>query len=157
MGKRGKTGGANKKHAGGKMKERRAHRERSKEEHLLRKQQKREKVERKEFEAKRYNLDTFLQQKLFKILRELCETTMTGRGDIVEIFQLLDQAYEIDIVDIEDGVMRERLERIFEILDGQIQKQEKNDGGFVYVKYGNKPLEPQLLKFLEKSKQVLNS
>lgn len=45
-------------------------------------------------------------------------------------------------MDIEDGVMREKLERIFEILDGQIQKTEKSDGGFVYVKYGNKNLEP---------------
>jgi hypothetical protein len=68
MGKGAKGAKANKKHHASKMKDRRAHKERSKEEHLKRKAAKREAYAKKEYEAKRYTLDSFQRAKLFKLL-----------------------------------------------------------------------------------------
>jgi hypothetical protein len=47
--------------------------------------------------------------------------------------------------------MRDRLERLFEILNGQIERVEKEDGSYAYVRSGKKQLEPQLLKYFDKA------
>lgn len=54
---------------------------------------------------------------------------------------MLDAGSAIDILDIEDLVVKEKLERIFEILHRQIERVEDNDGVFVYKRTGKRSLE----------------
>lgn len=121
---------------------------RSKEEHLKRKNKDQEKKKADEFEATRYDLDDFAYKKLQKILENLIKHNEETKEAVPHLFNMLDKGNEVDLTNIEDGFVRENLEKIMDIFDKQIQKTEDNDGRFVYVKSGKQSLETQIKKHI---------
>jgi hypothetical protein len=150
----GKDEKKNKQHH--KRKDRKHKKERSKKEHYLRKDREQDEQERKETEENRYRLTDKELQKLIKILRELFSYKNETQEAVLEVFELLDSNQELDITDIEDGQIRESLERIFMILEKQISKTEDNDGRFQFSKSGNRSLKEQIENYIAKAKSAPN-
>ena len=138
-------------------KDRKGKEERSKKEHYLRKDKESKKQKILDFEATRYTIDAGQCHKLLKILRDLSEYNPDTRTEIPEAFNMLDSGNEIDITDIEDGFIRESLEKIFTIFCKQIEKSEDSEGRFVYSKSGNHNLKEQIENYFEKSKSAPNA
>ena len=149
-----KKSSSNKKHH--KRKDRKHKEERSKKEHYLRKEKDSKQLKAKEDEESRYILDDLQYNKLIKILRDLINYKSEAYEEIPEVFGILDSNNEVDITDLEDGVIRESLEKIFLILSKQIIKTEDNDGRYLYSKSGNKSLKVQIENFFLKAKNPLN-
>jgi hypothetical protein len=137
-------------------KDRKHKRERSKKEHLLRKE-KEKKVEKvKNFEENRYCFDDTSLKKLVKILRDLLSYSSEALEAVVQVFQMLDEDQELEITDIQDGTLREALEKLFQIFQNQIETKEDSDGRVSYSKSGRKSLKDQILNFIEKAKSAPN-
>lgn len=139
-----------------KKKDRKHKRERSKKEHYLRKNKEEEQKKSKETEETRYILDESSHNKLIKVLRDLLHYNQETLQAVPQVFEMLDKDQEVEITDIEDGVLRESLEKIFLILEKQIVKLEDSDGRFSYSKCGKKSLKEQILIFFEKAKSAPN-
>lgn len=137
-----------------KKKDRKHKRERSKKEHYLRKSKEDEQKKNKETEETRYTLDESTHNKLIKVLRDLLQYNAETVQAVPQVFELLDNDQEVEITDIEDGMLRESLEKIFLILDKQIVKVEDSDGRFSYSKVGKKSLKEQILSFFQKAKSA---
>jgi hypothetical protein len=149
MGKDFKT---NKKHHC--TKDRKHKKERSKKEHLKRKEKEKKIQEDQEEEQNRYVFDSHSHKKLIKILRDLINYNPETVEAVCEVFNMLDSPLEVDITDIEDGVIRESLEKIIEIFSKQVEKTEDADGRFVYNKVGKKNLKDQIQAFFSKAKST---
>lgn len=138
-------------------KDRKGKEERSKKEHYLRKDKDKKAEKDKKIEIERYFIDPGQHQKLLKILRDLIAYNQDTRQEIPEVFLMLDSGNEIDITDIEDGAVREALEKIFSIFSKQIEKGEDFDGRDVYSRSGNKSLKEQIENYFEKAKSAPNA
>ena len=138
-------------------KDRKGKEERSKKEHFSRKEKDAAKQKLKEEEENRYTFDGLEHNKLVKILKQLIEYNKDVVEPISEVFDLLDSNNELDITDIEDGKIRESLEKIFLIFFKQIEKTEDHDGRFVYFKIGKKSLKEQILQYFKKAKSADNA
>ncbi|CAG9329215.1 unnamed protein product [Blepharisma stoltei] len=134
-----------------KSKEKKEKKKRSKEEHFKRKHKEEEKKKAEKFEAERYDLDDFAYKKLLKNISELLTYSQETKEAIPQLFSMLDSGHEVDLTDIEDGFVREHLEKIMEIFEKQVTKTEDEDGRFVYVRSGKKSLENQIKLYIENS------
>ena len=150
----GKDDKGNKQHH--KRKDRKHKRERSTKEHLLRKSKELTEQELINQESIRYTLTEKELQKLMKTLRDLFSYSSEAQDAILEVFNLLDSGQELDITDIEDGTIRESLEKLFMILQKQISPIEDKDGRIQYSKSGNKSLKEQLQNYISKAKSAPN-
>jgi len=139
----------NKKHR--KKKDRKGKRERSIEEHMKRKQKKLEKKKKEEYEETRYSFDPHSLDKLFRTIKEMLEYSTETHEALPQVFSMLDSGYEVDLTDIQDGFVREKLEKVLDVFSKQVDKQENEEGHYVYTKAGNKNLENQITEFLAKS------
>lgn len=137
-----------------KKKDRKHKRERSKKEHYLRKDKEEAQKKHKETEETRYTLDESSHNKLLKVLRDLLQYNAETIEAVPQVFELLDNDQEVEITDIEDGVLREALEKIFLILEKQIVKVEDSDGRFSFSKVGKKSLKEQILGFFQRAKSA---
>ena len=146
----GKTNNqSNKKHRH--KKDKRKHKERSKEEHLKKKQLKKLKQEKEKFEATRYTLDDHEYHKLLRLIQDLISHNPNTKHELPEVFRMVDNGNEVDIIDIEDVFVRDKLERMFEMLGKQIEKKEDEDGRYLYVRSGTKSLETQMREYIERA------
>lgn len=137
-----------------KRKDRKHKRERSIKEHKLRKAKELTEAEKQAIEESRYSIDTLQYNKLMKIFRDLLAYNSATSEEIPEVFALLDSSQEVDITDIEDGLVRESLEKIFKILSKQIQMTEDRDGRNVYSRIGARSLKEQILGYFQKARSA---
>ncbi|OMJ73671.1 hypothetical protein SteCoe_27577 [Stentor coeruleus] len=139
-----------------KKKDRKHKRERSKKEHLLRKSREQEQEKSLQEEQSKYIIDDSSYRKLIKILRDLLSYNPETEEAILEVFSLLDSSQELEITDIEDGFIRESLEKIFTIFTKQLNITEDNDGRYVYTKNSGKSLKEQISSYVQKAKTAPN-
>lgn len=137
-------------------KDRKHKRERSKKEHYLRKEKEEKTNKIKHIEETRYDFDEASLKKLLKVLRDLIAYSNEAAQAVVQVFQMLDEDQELEITDIEDGKLREALEKIFGLFNKQVEEKEDNDGRVAYFKSGKKSLKEQISAFFDKAKSAPN-
>ena len=67
---------------------------------------------------------------------------------------MLDDGMEVDIVDIESGFVRERLEVMFNAMEGMIERREDEGGRFVYARVCAKPLKEKVEGYIKEAKEA---
>lgn len=130
------------------------HKERSKKEHKLRKDRKEQATLLAQQEQACYLLTPTAKSKLITALRELLSHDSAAQSDIPNVFKMLDDGLEVDIVDVESGYVRDRLEVIFAAMEGMIERREDEDGRFVYGKKCVRSVKEQIEKYLIEAKQA---
>lgn len=130
------------------------HKERSKQEHKLRKERKAQAAQALSEEQSRYHLSSASKSKLLKALRDLLAHSSSASSEIPSVFQMLDDGLEVDIVDVEDGFVREKLEVVFTAMEGMIERREDDGGKFVYAKICARPVREQVEKYMKEAQEA---
>ena len=110
----------------------------------------------KHVEETRYDFDEASLKKLLKVLRDLTAYSAEAAQAVVHVFQMLDEDQELEITDIEDGKLREALEKIFSLFSKQIEEKEDNDGRVAYYRAGKRSLKEQISGLFDKAKSAPN-
>ena len=132
-----------------KAKDSKGHKERSKKEHLLRKERKAEKQRAADVERTRYTLDPRSREKLLGALRALVAENPATVTELPSVFQMLDDGLEVDIVDIESPFVREKLEVVLSCMSTMIDRAENSEGRFVYRKSCSASVREQIENYLK--------
>jgi len=130
------------------------HKERSKQEHKLRKERKAKAAQVTAEEQSRYHLSPASKSKLLKALQALLAHSSSASSEIPSVFQMLDDGLEVDIVDVEDGFVREKLEVVFTAMEGMIERREDDAGKFVYAKVCARAVKEQVERYLKEAKEA---
>lgn len=138
----------NKKH--NRKKDKIGKRKRSKEEHFKRKLKTKAKKQLVDYENTRYDFDSFSQKKVKEILSSLESYSTETKEAVTYVFHMLDTNYEVNLTDVENGFVRESLQKIFSLFSKQLEKTEDRDGQVVYIKSGKKSLDDQIRSFYSK-------
>lgn len=135
--------------------DRKGQRERSKEEHMKKKA--------KDLAKKPTVLDEMVQAKLVRIVKDLIGHSEEVKKELPGVAEMLDTGHEVDVTDIEDLFVREKLERLLELFEGFVERVEAEDGTFSFKKVSEEPLKDQITQLImrategQKREQWMNS
>jgi hypothetical protein len=110
-----------------------------------------EHFKRKEKEQQHKPLDSAVLSKLTRIVKELLDYNEEVRTELPALAGMLDAGHEVDITDVEDLFVREKLERVLELLEGFVARVEAEDGSFSFSKVSQEPLKDQIVDLIRRA------
>mmetsp|Transcript_1164 Transcript_1164/g.2807 ORF Transcript_1164/g.2807 Transcript_1164/m.2807 type:complete len:244 (+) Transcript_1164:14-745(+) len=126
--------------------DRKGKRERSKEEHLKKKLREQKKMPPV--------IDSLAMNKLLAIVKDLIKHNEEVKTELPGVAEMLDKGNDVDVTDIEDVFVREKLERLLELFEGYVERVEAEDGSFSFRKSSEESLKDQVVQLIMRASET---